>query len=373
MKVTQIRHFINQKGESFVEALVDGSPLWFSSSDTRLTAAPEAFASALLIPAATKGEDLEFDPDACLDSKWFSNLPDIQNLLSEWWNLPKINIIANSIETTISTPTGKYAQCFTGGVDSYYELLSNPKKPDILLYIHGFDIALTDHERFEAFLVDLNATAMNLNCKPVVIKSNFRAHEALRNIKWGHSHGGAIVSAAHCMAADIDKLVIPSSYPYYDSHPWGSHWDLDPLWSSKSLGIEHADASMRRHGKIAAISSNHLVQNHLRVCWENRSPKGNCSRCEKCVRTMLAMELNGALKDCNAFDLSIPLAKRIKELDPVKGDTITIYEDFLSEIKDPLLKRQVENLITKSKRSLLYKSSKDKVRNYLKKLTGLAK
>lgn len=91
----------------------------------------------------------------------------------------------------------------------------------------------------------------------------------------------------------VDSLVIPSSYAYEDATPWGSHWDTDPLWSSPDkIRIIHDDASVNRRDKIIQLAAEPLVQRHLRVCWRNLAPTGNCSRCEKCLRTMTTLEVS---------------------------------------------------------------------------------
>ena len=43
----------------------------------------------------------------------------------------------------------------------------------------------------------------------------------------------------HLLSDAIGTLVIPSSYTYSDSPPWGSHFDTDPLYSSSRLAIVH--------------------------------------------------------------------------------------------------------------------------------------
>ena len=56
MKVSNIRSTPGAQEHYRIEADVDGEILWFASDDIELTASPEAFASALLVPAAYHGE-----------------------------------------------------------------------------------------------------------------------------------------------------------------------------------------------------------------------------------------------------------------------------------------------------------------------------
>ena len=69
MRITNFRSFTSSTGGSRVEADVDGELLWYASDDATLAASPEAFAGAVLISAATRGEPLEID--APIDRIWF--------------------------------------------------------------------------------------------------------------------------------------------------------------------------------------------------------------------------------------------------------------------------------------------------------------
>ena len=50
-----------------------------------------------------------------------------------------------------------------------------------------------------------------------------------------------------------------------------------------------------RQDKILRIAHEPLAQRYLRVCWENRDTRLNCTRCGKCVRTRIMLAAHGAL------------------------------------------------------------------------------
>jgi hypothetical protein len=366
MKIRNIQSVDKSNGVSHIEAFIDDEPLWFSSENTKLTPATEVFASALLIPAFLKGEDIEFDQ--ALDEKWLENSKIIQSTIMKWWGLPKINVLADSCKKETSNGETKTAQFFTGGVDSYYELISNKTKPDYLVYVLGFDIKLSDLLRFNEYQHGLNKTASYYNCTPIIVKTNYRTHHFLRDTPWKYTHGGALAAVGHSLSLSASNIVIPSSYSYQSAVPWGSHWALDPLWSSNNLQIEHADASKNRFGKLGIIADHDLVKKYLRVCWENQSPTGNCSRCEKCVRNMIMLEYLGELSTNKSFDLSIPLSTRISQLPFAPPYIIYVYEGFLLKIKDPLIYKEIVRLIRRSKRRSHIISLKMKMKIFKKKL-----
>jgi hypothetical protein len=233
-------------------------------------------------------------------------------------------------------------------VDSFHALVCATTAPGILVFAHGFDIGLEDRVRLEAFLPGFRETAAAFGARPVLVATNLRQHSATRRTSWEKSHGGALAAVGHVLAGEVNRMVIPSSYPYHDPKPWGTHWDLDPLWSSRRLAVEHGDATLRRHGKIQAIADHVLVRRHLRVCWENLAPTGNCSRCEKCVRTMIALAMCDRLDDCEAFDRTVPIERVVDDLAIVTPHLLSIYEELRRNIDNAELGAAIDRLIARS-------------------------
>ena len=298
---------------------------WFASDDAELAPSPEAFASALLMAAATRGEPLEVE--APVDRLWLERVPAIVRQAQEWWQLPGTRMIAADVIDTRRLKPGTTAQCFTGGVDSFYALMTN-------------------QIRVEAFLPGLRQVAASFGARAVLIATNLQEHSASQCVD---SHGGALAALGHVLAEEVERLVIPSSYPYHDSKPWGSHWDVDPLWSSQRLAVEHADATFRRDGKVRAIADHPMVRRHLRVCFSPKTETGNCSRCEKCIRTMIALALCGRLDDCETFDRTVTIAQRVNSMSTVRPHLVSIYEELLRGISDPQLSAAVQRLIADSR------------------------
>jgi hypothetical protein len=338
----------NPDGSSVVAAEVDGELIWFSSKDVPLSATPEAFTSAMLVAAASMGSDLQVDVP--LDSVWLKNSSAIQRQVNDWWGLPGSKIIADTAPSSTTCEKPKCsAQCFTGGIDSYYELYTASPFPKMLVFVHGYDIRLHDVDRLNAFLVGFRETAAAFDAQAVLITTNLREHPIIRKSSWGRIHGGALAAVGHLLSETISDLTIPSSYPYHDPKPWGSHWDLDPFWSTSLVSFRHGDATLRRNGKVKAIGANDLVRRNIRVCHENKAKTGNCSRCEKCVRTMIAFSSAGLLNRCQAFDQQVPLARRVERLARVGEHLISVFEELRGDITDPALAFAVDALISRSR------------------------
>lgn len=135
--------------------------------------------------------------------------------------------------------------------------------------------------------------------------------------------------------------------------------DGEPLWfESADVGLlssPEAFASamlipalargerLTRFEKLPLIAAEPLVRRRLRVCWENRAPSGNCSRCDKCVRTRLALLGCGELANFPVFEGEESLVQHIDDLPPSRSQLLThrrlVNQDNISpEIKQALLR-----------------------------------
>lgn len=347
MRISKLRAYRNDSGASVVQADVDGELLWFSSADAQLTASPEAFASALFVPAAARNEVIFLDEP--VDRTWLRNTPKIVEQLREWWNLPGAKIVAAGTVDRQRHEAGKIAQCFTAGVDSFYELITAKPPPQALVFVHGYDFLLSDRVRLDAALPGFRETASSFGADSILISTNLRELRAMRKCSWQKSHGGALAALGHLLSENVSLLRIPSSLPYHDPLPWGSHWDLDPFWSSSIMTTEHCDATLTRTGKVKVIADNPLVRRHLRVCHENLRPTGNCSRCEKCIRTMIAFANAEQLENCETFDQTLSLRRRIDQLPLVERHMISAFEDLRKEVSDSGLATSLDGLLSRSR------------------------
>lgn len=349
-------------GVSRVSADVDGHPLWFASSDAVLEAAPEAFASALLIPALARGRRLEVDAPVCC--RWYGQLGQIVDVLHGWWSYPRVVPDVEIAAPATQTPPGRTGLCFTGGADSFFSLLRAEDRIDVLVYVYDFDVNPRVPERQPQFEPSFRRIAEQCGTRAVVVRTNLKRHPAFRGIPFMKTHGGALAAVGHALRGEVGKLVISSSNPHSRNVPWGSHWELDEHWGSSRLDVSHFGAAYSRPEKLQHIAHQRLVREYLRPCWENIAGKLNCSVCEKCVRTQLALATCGALDDFPAFDQTEPLWTRIAAIHKVSGmPMIRVYEQYLERGMSLRLEEAVRALIRRSYRSLAVKQFRERVRD----------
>ena len=294
-----------------VSADVDGIPLWFESDDLNLAAAPEAFGSALLLVSLHHRRKLVID--APVSATWLENIQKLFPIWRDWWGYkPIMPDLVTRTDSPAKPPEAK-ALLFSGGVDSFYSVLNAPRH-DFLVSIHGFDIPLTDRARMEVLRTSLSDVAKSIGARAIVIRTNFREHPvAGRGPLWERSHGGVLAAFGHVLSEHAGQLSISSSYGMKNPVPWGSSFMTDPFFSSDRMRISSFGHDVRREEKLPAIAHDPLVRKHLRVCWKNREGLLNCSRCGKCLMTMVSLAESGLLDQFEVFDDEEALITRLNE------------------------------------------------------------
>ena len=169
-------------------------------------------------------------------------------------------------------------------------------------------------------------------------------------------------------AMSVQKLlhyyILASGYPInkikWDSfHAEQQESILLPMLSTENFESVLADLYASRVDKTAYIIKKPLVLNYLKVCWAEQTAfevwrntsflegktKVNCGWCDKCLRTLLAIEVinNGNLDDCaKQFDLKKYFEHReqfIKKVFKQRGKNI-----YYQELFDLIIKSNYRNL-----------------------------
>ncbi len=123
--------------------------------------------------------------------------------------------------------------------------------------------------------------------------------------------GIPLAAAALVLGAMFERFYIPSSYAYHRLVPDGSHPMLDHLLSTDTLQIIHDGAEASRTAKTMAIAGWPDTHSRLRVCFRSarfnpeRHVFENCGACEKCLRTMIPLEVAGLLNQFVTFPVGL--------------------------------------------------------------------
>jgi len=339
---------------SRVTALVGGSEVWFESDDVPLRPSVEAFLSAFLIPSVARG--LRLEAADAVDQVFAASLPGILDIAHRWWGY---DIVPPRLETAAADPNprrtaaGRTALCFGGGVDSFYTLLASGRRVDDLVFVHGFDMPLTDVARAAAVEENVREIAGVMGARAIVVRTNLRTDAGFRAVSWERTHGGALAAIGHLLSDHAATLLISASFYHGGWHPWGSAWQLDPLWSGSGLTVEHIGAELSRADKLRVLRDEPLVRRYLRVCWANRPDALNCSRCEKCIRNQVILAGLGVLEHFRTFEPPATLAERIGGVPRIRDPLVfERYEVALAMGLPADAAAAVRALLARSKRAL---------------------
>jgi hypothetical protein len=78
----------------------------------------------------------------------------------------------------------------------------------------------------------------------------------------------------------------------------------------------------------------HGIRSIVRVCWPGWTEKYNCGRCEKCLRTMIALHIAGALGDAVTFQRSLIL-DNVRRMEVITGESsLRFLEDLVRTLGD---------------------------------------
>jgi hypothetical protein len=271
---------------------------------------------ACLLPiAAAIGEPLRIRVP--VDALLLRGASEILAIWSAWY--PRLRVVPVEADTG-ATPAGgtRSAAFFTGGVDSFYTALrhapgTRAPRVDELLTIGGLDIPL-DHEQAGSRRRErLRVAASRMGLGFSEIATNVK-ETRLREADWHDlSHGAGIVSAGLALEGRYKWLLIASTKPYRSLQPLGSHPMTDPLLSTGGTRVIHDGASDGRGEKIAFISRFDVAMDALHVCYRGKDD-ANCGECEKCLRTLLWLELSGCRTACRTFSFGALDLGRVEKI-----------------------------------------------------------
>ncbi|MCI2239871.1 hypothetical protein MN205_15455 [Kineococcus sp. TRM81007] len=290
---------------------VDGHEVSVAAPAVPLTASGDAEVALGLLPALKTGRPLSVDLG--ISPRLGQGVGRLQEVLATWLDLPPVPVHADTAEP----PGGRVAGVgcfFSGGVDSFHSALRRRDEITHLIFVRGFDIPVDDDVLGAQAAQHAREAADALGKELVEVTTDLRRYPLLDK-KWEFTHGAALAAVAHSLSGVVGKVYVPASRTYNDARPWGSHPLTDPLWSGDAVDLVHDGADATRVEKIGFLAREDVAARHLRVCWENRDGRFNCSQCEKCTRTMVALRAHGVLDRFTTFSGELDL-RRLRSSTP---------------------------------------------------------
>lgn len=288
-----------------LEASRDGAPVW-SKEITFAVDAPfevpdlanaDPFVVAALFPALSVGGILRVH--GTVSRTMLRNLLDFQ---SAWCLVAPDHCFPFAVEVAaiddgVGHDPGPHPNsilAFTGGLDSMLALCRNVSG-DAGPTSHAIGAAMTilspgfgqgTTKDSGEMIALLRTTSARWNIPLAVVRTNVAEAVGMRSF----SHGTWLGSCLSLFAGRFDVGLVGSSIPSYSPgyEIYGSHPRIDPLLSGGRMSIRNDEARYTRTEKIALLTRYPEALEDLRVCFHPYRHEGNCGRCEKCIRTMLA-------------------------------------------------------------------------------------
>lgn len=331
--------------------MIDGRALRVRSERTPLLVSPEALGSAFLLPGAAGGRRLV---GTSIDADWLKGAAAVLDLAHQWWGWQAKT--PDFVPSHAGNPTKGVGLAFSLGVDSFYSLFFADPAPDLLILAAGFDVPVEKTDITSTLAQSVGAVADATGRDWTVVETDLRKHPLFRQTKWDFSHGGALAFLGYLLRERIGTFLISSSSDQDHLGPWGSHPDMDSLWSSRFLTFRHVGQDTYRSKKLHRLL-NHplartLVQRHLRVCYENPGRDGNCGRCQKCVLTRINLHRDAPGIHLDTMPEDIPLVQAIEALPPLRNPLAINLRKELVGGPDARVDAALRDLIRRSEEGL---------------------
>ena len=364
----------------------------------------DAFVVGCLLPAALYGEDIQVD--GAISERLFYNLSNSVSYILSLIYGNRIRIQASQLVNPDYNATGVGCGCSLG-VDSFAAMLQHfptsiigqdatvPASYRIthLTYFNIGAMGYVDLQKaklsYEKDLQRVRSFAEEVGLPVVELESNFSL--LYKDLDFDASGDVRNFSAVLALQKLFGRYLYGSTFPMvdfrFDKGQTGYYESvLAPLLSTESTEIIIANPDMSRIDKTRAIADNPLVQKYLYVCWKeliaNRWPHSkiaaikdahvNCSRCDKCKRTLLALDLMGKLPSYQSvFDLDYWASTKDAYIAKViyRKDESAFYKDLYNLMQEknyrisPKAERELR--ILRRKNSLLFRGLR-KIKNLVR-------
>lgn len=261
------------------------------------------FLASLLLVCMKKHENITIE--GVISKKILKTLPEIMRVVEKWnVGFKKISVKVSHTSGSSSSPkaTGSF---FTGGIDSFYSYLKNKKSITHLVLIHGFDIPLKNTNFFSEVINTVKKIIKKEKIDLLIVESNYR--EIIEPVlEWEWNLGSALGAVGLLLRNGLKNVYIPSGMRWDQLCPYGTHPDLDPLWSAEKFRIIHDGCEYSRLEKMfISVSKSPLALKYLRVCCHTIKNNYNCNQCFKCIQTKIELLCADALHKAKTFDQTI--------------------------------------------------------------------
>ena len=361
MRISDFRR-VNTEGRDRISARVSWEDcarsdydLFFEvpeSSDVKLTEDVNPFLVGAMVPALFYGEQRIF-VDGTVCPEFIENLNAAVRMLKTWYYdaNPEFRIeCRNTYSDRPEKKAGESGLFFSGGVDSVATLQLNrmfiPRDHPRWMRkaIIAFGLELDELDSFNHVIQRLGTVARECELELVPVYTNvylpYRAEDKANGFSlWlNQFNGPALAAIGHACSGSLDDIAISATLQPEDfGRPYGSHPLIDEKLSSSGFRIRHVGLEYTRLQKIRLVLDCKPALRGLRVCNQFKQYSEqviNCERCEKCIRTKLALIGLGALDGADSFAEKDVSVVDIIERVHLKPFQVPMYTELLPLLRD---------------------------------------
>ena len=245
-----------------------------------------------------------------LDEDFYNSIPEFKKGYIDMFPdaVFKGNINVKKVIKCQQTKEDKAILFFSGGLDAVTSLLRHKEENLELLAVWGADISCDNEIGWNVLKETLFDSSKNYGFPLTVVRSSFRKFDnegklcedfsSILHDDWWHGvkHGIGLIGHASVWAWQLQatKVYIASSFSVNDKNITCASWPtIDNNVRFCGVQVIHDGFEMSRMDKIQYVSDyQKIIQQSvpLHVCWE-ASNGYNCCRCEKCLRTLVAIRV----------------------------------------------------------------------------------
>ena len=327
--VSASRHYVDRGWPAIcarVQVAGERYDLSYRATRGPLTTSADPFLAAALLPAMVLGAPLHIA--GSVSPRILQSVSQVQEIMSTWYKeLHTIPIVALP-GPPAEAQAGDIACFYSGGVDSSYSILKNQAELSHLIFVHGFDIRLSDTHFRQKVAAALQEAAGEWHKPLIEVETNVRDLLDVYTDWDSHAHGAAMASVALALSPQFSRVYFGSTFAYDSLMPLGLHPLLDPLWSTEHMEIVHDGCEASRWQKLEHIMGSPTVRRHLRSCWQHPDGAYNCGHCRGCLRILAFLLMMGLEGQCATFNYGLDL-NELAHMPLVGPRASIITEDLL--------------------------------------------
>ena len=333
---------------------------FFAEYDTDISAVPESIA---VVPILLNLLQFSWLTDCIvwvkeIDKVFYEMIPKLKAVFSELYPNFKFGgtlIPAKIIENEMNY-TDNVIQLFTGGVDASTTYCRIQDKHPILVNTNGwYKEDIEQNDVFDADFKFIHNFAEAHETKCSLVRSNFARfinaavidkefYKNTKNTWWfGFQHSMAFLGCAFVLGYvyGVKTIYISSSYTFGEQVVCVSDPRTDMCLKCAGMSVIHDAYELSRQDKVKYLvesQKNNKIDLPLRVCSFNTR---NCCKCEKCLRTMLAIVAEGGSLDDFNLTPEKDLFQTVKNF--LKTDILELDHDHIVFWKQ-IISRMGENI-----------------------------